>query len=154
MSPYEPGIFIFDIDGTLANNEHREHYLYPPKGQKKDWVSFFRDQYLDTVFEPIAVILRALFPYYKIILLTGRPEEERLATKIWLDKYAIPYRRLIMRPIACKEDDTTLKGRLLRMYLTASERKAILTIFEDRRRVVTQLRIEGYHVCHVANGDF
>ncbi len=31
-------IVIFDIDGTLADNSHRQHFL---EGGKKDWKGFF-----------------------------------------------------------------------------------------------------------------
>jgi len=30
----------------------------------------------------------------------------------------------------------------------------VRTVFEDRRRTVHSLREHGFHVCHVAEGDF
>jgi len=32
---------VFDIDGTVADVSHRQHYVQVPKGKKKDGINFF-----------------------------------------------------------------------------------------------------------------
>ena len=33
-------MIVFDLDGTIALNDHRQHFVERPKGQK-DWYAFF-----------------------------------------------------------------------------------------------------------------
>jgi len=155
------GIFIFDLDGTIADSRHRHHFLQDvvdgvnvPK-KKKDWVSFFAAQEQDVPHEAVRLLLKALWQCGEIIIiLTARPEDQRKVSEIWLNKYGVEYDALLMRPVGCREDDNTLKVRQLKKYFTEEQRARIKTIFEDRRRIVTSLRAEGYHVCHVDEGDF
>ena len=77
-------IILCDIDGTVANNDHRQHFL---EG-KKDWDGFFEALDKD---EPIYPIINKVIAENKsgreVIFLTGRPERYRETTKIWLEKY-------------------------------------------------------------------
>jgi len=149
-------IYLFDIDGTLADNDHREHFLTVPDGQQKDWDSFWAGQAYDTVHEPIATIARLLVQVggYRVILLTGRPEIYRHVTEVWLDKNGVVYEKMIMRPKGNREDDTTLKLKLIDEYFTPGERRQIKLIFEDRQRCVDSMRAAGYKVCQPQAGDF
>lgn len=77
-------IILCDLDGTVANNDHRQHFL---EG-KKDWDGFFEALDKD---EPIYPIINKVIAENKsgreVIFLTGRPERYRETTKIWLEKY-------------------------------------------------------------------
>jgi len=77
-------IILCDIDGTVANNDHRQHFLE----DKKDWDGFFEALDKD---EPIYPIINKVIAENKsgreVIFLTGRPERYRETTKIWLEKY-------------------------------------------------------------------
>jgi len=148
-------IYIFDIDGTLANNQHREHFLTVPEGQRKDWDSFWAGQAQDTIYGSIVTLLRLLNNAgHRIILLTGRPEKYRHITQIWLDNHGIPFEKMIMRPDGNREDDTTLKLKLIDEYFLLGERKQIKIIFEDRQRCVDSMRAAGYKVCQPEPGNF
>ena len=46
--------YIFDIDGTLMNIDHRRHYV---EGDKKDWKSFVDNIKHDTPNYPVVNIL-------------------------------------------------------------------------------------------------
>ena len=77
-------IILRDIDGTIANNDHRQHFL---EG-KKDWDGFF----LELInYEPIFPIINKVIEEYKagkdIVFLTGRPEKYRYSTSLWLKEY-------------------------------------------------------------------
>ena len=77
-------IILCDIDGTVANNDHRQHYL---EG-KKDWDGFFSKLIDD---EPIYPIINMVNNEHiadkEIIFLTGRPERYRYSTTLWLKQY-------------------------------------------------------------------
>ena len=77
-------IILCDIDGTVANNDHRQHFL---EG-KKDWDGFFDALDKD---KPISLIINKIIRENEsgknIIFLTGRPERYRKTTRDWLTKY-------------------------------------------------------------------
>lgn len=144
-------IYVFDIDGTLADNQHRVHYL---EGDKKDWDGFFGAQEHDTVNYGTVQILDALVAQdHPIILLTGRGEELREGTVQWLAENEIDYDVLIMRPEGNREGDDVLKIRQLEEYVNKWG-GVVRCIFDDRKRVVQAFRKKGYLVHHVAEGDF
>ena len=85
---------IVDLDGTLANCNHRLHYL---EGTKKNWNSFFDGCLDDSVIEPMYSLLKILSDNYAIVFITARPEKNRYLTTQWLNKNEIPYTELLMR---------------------------------------------------------
>lgn len=81
-------ICVFDIDGTIANIEHRKHLI---ETSPKQWDKFFELSIHDKIIEPICIILlqlsnNNLLEFYpnKIVLATGRPERTRMITMKWL----------------------------------------------------------------------
>ena len=99
---------IFDLDGTLADRRHRLHFLQG----KKDWKAFFENMHLDP---PVEKVFERLFFYfnqdYKIIILTGRPEEYRKVTISWLkeNKVKPSMYEMFMRETKNYESDVSLK---------------------------------------------
>ena len=87
-------IILCDIDGTVANNNHRQHFL---EG-KKDWDGFFSELIND---EPIIKIIEKINAYHdagnNIIFLTGRPEKYRYSTTLWLKENFDFEFKLLMR---------------------------------------------------------
>ena len=87
-------IILCDIDGTVANNDHRQHFL---EG-KKDWDGFFNALDKD---QPIYPIIDKIIEENKsgkeIMFLTGRPERYKDLTKTWLKKYFTFDIRILMR---------------------------------------------------------
>lgn len=77
-------ILILDIDGTLADISHREHFIAE---EPKDWDSFF-DEDLVVVDEPLEVaqegLLKIIDKASEIYFITGRPERLRSITTNWL----------------------------------------------------------------------
>ena len=83
----EKNIVLCDIDGTIANNDHRQHFL---EG-KKDWDGFFGELINDSPIMPvIEKINQEVNNGNKIIFITGRPERYRYSTNLWL-KENIPF---------------------------------------------------------------
>ena len=87
-------IVLCDIDGTIANNDHRQHFLQG----KKDWDGFFSELIND---EPIFKIINKIKAHHlsgkEIIFLTGRPEKYRYSTSLWLKENFKFEFRLLMR---------------------------------------------------------
>ena len=76
-------VWVFDIDGTLADNEHRMHHL----DGKKEWDAFFSKQHLDEPYQPVIDVLHALAndrPGDAVIIVTARDERFREETLEWL----------------------------------------------------------------------
>ena len=82
---------IFDIDGTLADITHRRHHV---ENKPKNFAAFQAAAHLDPVHQPIAIMARCLGSLFahRIILCSGRGEQERPVTEAWLEKHQIPYR--------------------------------------------------------------
>lgn len=81
-------ILLVDIDGTIADNSHREGFL---QGSKKDWDSFYNPE-LMAKDEPIAVAMEVVPRLITregihFLFLTGRPERTREVTVAWLAKH-------------------------------------------------------------------
>lgn len=77
-------IVICDIDGTVANNDHRQHLL----NGFKTWDLFFNALDKDTpILEVIEYVLELHSNGKKIVFITGRPERFRKPTLSWLSRY-------------------------------------------------------------------
>jgi predicted secreted acid phosphatase len=77
-------IVILDIDGTIANNDHRAHHV---DGDKKDWTEFLKPHLVakDVLIEGAQ---RAIEHFqllnYKLMFLTARNESLRETTTLWI----------------------------------------------------------------------
>ncbi len=102
----EKKIVICDIDGTIANNDHRQHFL---EG-KKDWEGFFNCADKD---RPIKKIIQEVISFHKkdheIIFVSGRPELYRTLTKKWLEKFFNFKINLYMRRAGDKRNKVLVK---------------------------------------------
>ena len=147
-------MYIFDIDGTLANADHRLHYILDDP-DNPDWDKFFSLTHLDTPIEPVIAICRAMYATNNtIILLTGRNERCRTETELWMKTHGVPYDCLLMRARNDHRPDHIVKMELLNNNILEVNREHIQTIFEDRKCVTAVFREAGYHVCQVAEGDY
>jgi hypothetical protein len=141
---------ICDIDGTLANNDHRKHYL--ENAGKKDWDGFFSEQHLDPVNKEVAWLFNEIQANYAGIIVTGRGEEFREITVKWLRNNRISYVELYMRRAGDRRDDTIVKKEILdRLREDGYVPKLAL---DDRNRTVEMWRAEGVSCWQVADGNF
>jgi phosphoglycolate phosphatase-like HAD superfamily hydrolase len=149
----QPVIYIFDLDGTIADASHRLCYIHqtPP-----DWAAFFSKVGYDEPIWPVISIARALHESggHKIIMSTGRPEDTRVVSSNWLRKYRVPYTSLYMRTTGDHREDNVVKSELLDRILADNPTLTIGGVFEDRQQVVDMYRERGIKVFQVAKGDF
>mgnify|MGYP000216808205 CR=1 FL=1 len=143
-------IIVFDIDGTLAAIEHRRHYV---ASKPKNWAAFNAGMANDGVHQDIVFLLKTFHKLgHTIILCSGRGEESREVTELWLAANDIPFHKLYMRPLKDYRADNFIKVDLL-AEIRAEFGEPYLW-FDDRNQVVDAIRAEGVRVLQVAPGDF
>lgn len=144
--------FIFDIDGTLANGEHRVHHIVRSDGKPKDWDNYFAAMRDDTPITPLFRLANALSVCYEIVYVSGRPEEYREHTETWLAKHGMPPGPVYMRALGDRRDDNIIKIELLAKLI--EDGFTPIMAFDDRNRVVKAWRDAGICCAQVAEGDF
>ena len=146
-------IYIFDIDGTLADLSHRLHFI---QGEKKDWAGFFAGCEEDEPISEVIQVVRALAHYgcHKIIMITGRSDEIKGKTLTWLVENNVPCDKLYMRKAGDHREDSIVKSELLDEVLAGVQLSYIAGVFEDRQQVVDMYRARGLRVFQVAPGNF
>ncbi len=134
-----PKAVIFDIDGTLANNDERQKIL---KDNVHNWQNFFNEMGNDTVNKAISEIYDIIkkTKKYKMLIVTGRPETYRKITEQWLIWNRIEYDNLYMRSENDCRSDVDVKREILQKI---REQYDVSFVFDDRRSVVQMWREEG-----------
>ena len=126
----KPEIFIFDIDGTLANHEG-------VRGPFDEHLVFY-----DKVITPVAKVLRSLYSYgFQIVFVSGRTEKCREATQAWLahNIFFSPNMQmeLYMRQIGDSRNDAIVKKEIYDKFITP--KYEVIGVFDDRMRVCRML---------------
>ena len=166
----ERPVVLCDIDGTLANIDHRLHYVKAPKvlmtgsgptaiyGDdpefKKDWSGFFTHMMSDT---PRTDVVDMLLEYedagHEIFFISARPDTYRAFTEDWIVRVAFNGRRihngLFMRGANDSREDSMVKKDMYEKYF---KNLPILSVIDDRPRVIRMWRELGLNVTDVGNG--
>lgn len=145
-------IYVFDIDGTISNNEHRKHLL--PNCNlhlTSSWSEYNKACSND---EPIATMINmmnSLAEASHVYIMTSRSDEVEYETVKWLNDNNVEYDYLFMRNRHDNRKDYLIKeGWLERL----SDRcKDGVIIFEDNPQVIKHLRKCGYKVMAVCEYD-
>ena len=143
-------VIVFDIDGTLANIEHRRSFVAT---KPKNWKAFNAGIVNDTPHEDIVWLTRHLFSHNtRIVLCSGRGEEHRDVTENQMKEFGVTHDKLYMRPAKDHRPDYIIKVELLQQI--RAEFGEPFLWFDDRDQVVNAIRAEGVRVLQVAPGDF
>ncbi|RUO69303.1 hypothetical protein CWI79_09130 [Pseudidiomarina salinarum] len=131
---------IFDLDGTLANVEHRRPIL---EQDSKNWREFFAAMGEDIINKPILelYIMVSSSSTHRSIILTGRPEKYRKLTEQWLVWNGVSFDELIMRKRSDYRADHVIKEEALDELLSAGNEIAF--VVDDRQSVVDMWRRRG-----------
>lgn len=146
----KPSTVVFDLDGTLADVEHRRHHL---QGKRPNWAAFNDECHLDTINEPIVQLLRAMqLAGFKIIICSGREATPAVAEKTvrWLADHHIHYDGLYMRDMGDYRRDCEVKADFIEQIGAGN----ILFSVDDRNQVVEEWRAQGITCLQCAEGDF
>lgn len=109
----KPDSVIFDLDGTLADIEHRVHHV---RGQHKDYRAFHQNVDQDSPIHEIISLTHSIAehnPSTRVIICSGRSSECFAETKKWLHDHDVHYDRLYMRPEGDTIPDRVLKQQML-----------------------------------------
>lgn len=141
-------IIVCDIDGTVADGQHRVHHV---SGDKKDWDKYFSLMHLDTPRHDVItdVLADQLETGSHVILVSARPEKYRDVTVEWLQKNGVPHTHLLMRPDGDSREDSIIKKNIYDKYLKHYD---IVKVFDDRPRVIRMWQSLGLTVEDVGNG--
>jgi hypothetical protein len=144
---------VFDLDGTLCNVKHRQQFIAT---RPRNWDAWNVGISKDDVNDPVAIVFNSLkttYKHLKMIILTGRTDNYREETDIWLNKHGIVYDEIYMRKSGDFRDDTEIKGEVVDML---KKKYNIICAFDDRKRVVEMWVNRGIWVfdCAQTKGDF
>lgn len=143
-------VIVFDIDGTLANIEHRRQYV---ASKPKNWKAFTAGIPNDTPNEEIVFLAKTFYELgNEVILCSGRGEESRDATVKQMEDFGVRFDKLFMRQAKDYRRDDIVKVELLAQI--REEFGEPFLWFDDRQQVVDAIRAEGVRVLQVAPGDF
>lgn len=149
----KPSAIVCDLDGTLCNIEHRRHHVRRTDGQKKNWMAFMDGIPKDTIHEWCDTILNACrYQGKKIVLASGRSEQERNATVDWLTKHNVFYDNLLMRKSGDSRRDDIVKEIILDFEILT--RYTPYFMIDDRQQVVNMWRKRGFVCLQCDVGDF
>lgn len=149
-------LYIFDLDGTLANIEHRRHFV---EGDVKDWRTFFAECGKDVpIRNVIGTMDRLMKAGADVWIFSGRSDECMWLTKKWLFSWTgLTYRDmetcLVMRQAGDYRADDVLKQEMLDNMLP-EDWERLVAVFDDRDRVVNMWRSNGITCFQVAPGNF
>jgi len=165
--------YLFDLDGTICDIDHRLHLIHPKAGQsvgqnrndqnpetvfKPNWDQFFRECAHDKPITPVIHLAHALMLREPVLFVTGRDENVRDLTMAWLGRnVASPAllearTKLYMRKHGDHRQDHEVKGELL-TQIKLDGYDPIMA-FEDRDQVVAMWRKAGITCAQVAPGNF
>jgi hypothetical protein len=148
VGPRDPAdCVIVDIDGVLADAEHRQHHLEPPW---RDWDSFFAEAGGDDVFEEMVAVLDLLHDALVVVLLTSRPTWIQRETLRWLQLYEIRWDLLIMRPVGDFQASPGFKRTETHTLVEQGYRPRLA--IDDDMRNVRMYRKEGLPTLHLESG--
>jgi hypothetical protein len=130
---------VVDLDGTLANIDHRTHLV---KKEKPEWDAFYAACDKDTPNDWCVNLINALLvDTYRVVIVSARRRDTMDKTQRWL-KEVFPLRLpglVLLRKDNDHSEDTELKREWLRTY----GREKILFVVDDRQKVVDMWRSEG-----------
>ena len=108
--------FVFDLDGTLADDTHRLPFILeqdPP-----DWDEYFARCWADLPNIPLINQMRLLWEKEgnSVEIWTGRSAAVMGETNIWLREHDVVHDVLRMRPVGDHRPNTVLKGEWITEY--------------------------------------
>ena len=130
----ERPIAIVDIDGTIADGVHREHFVSLENGRtKKDWLAYFNEMVYDEPIQHIIDWVNELSKDYTICIVSGRPDTFQLETLYWLRHVAkINFDYVFLRRGSDKRTDVDVKSDILaklpkeKIFMAIDDRKCVI----------------------------
>lgn len=131
---------VFDIDGVLADVNHRVHHL---ERQPADWPSFFDAAQDDVPFPEGVTLSSEAAEDCDVAYLTGRPERCRAQTEQWLSTHGFPRGQLVMRSDGDHRPARKAKPPLLRAL---AHGRIVAIVVDDDDEVCDAYAQAGWNV--------
>lgn len=146
---YKKYCVIWDLDGVLANCDHRLHYIVADRSNP-DWESFHKYTMEDTPIESGRILFWALDMLgISQFICTARPESNREMTEAWLQKYEIrPVEKLFMRKPNDFRSGHEVKLDMLKTIWEMGYE--VLMAFDDHPEIVNMYRMSSVP-CYAAD---
>jgi len=136
---------IVDIDGTLTDGVHREHFV---QSTPKNWDAYYARLSEDKPIDLVVRWVNKLVLDYIVVLVSGRPDTYQHETVTWLKKHRISYDYLLMRGGGDKRPDTQVKADILKLL----PKEKIAMVIDDRPSVIEMWKSHGLKVIPVRGG--
>ena len=134
----KPNTVVVDLDGTLANIDHRAHLV---KKDAPEWDKFYSSCDKDTPNSWCVELMRAMQTAgFTVIILSARRDTTLSKTKAWLRYHAIPHSQLILLR---KGNESTPDTVLKKAWLDSYGKENVLFVVDDRQKVVDAWRSNG-----------
>lgn len=142
---------IFDVDGTIADVEHRRHFV---SQKPADWKSFRNSTAFDTPVQWVCDIAKRFIAQGdNVAFFSARNESERSITEKQISEWiGEGHQGLFLRPDGDFRRDDEFKSDLADKFEEIGGK--IDLVFDDRNQVVEMWRQRGTTVVQVADGDF
>jgi FMN phosphatase YigB (HAD superfamily) len=141
---------IVDLDGTLADIEHRREYA--KKSFKEE---FYPRIPQDNINLWCKLLIERFRKDHVIILVTGREELEEVKknTLEWLNNHEIYFDEIYFRPLKdTTRSDSEIKKEIFENHI--ENKHKILFVIDDRTQVVRMWRDKGLVCLQCDWGDF
>lgn len=145
----KPKAIIVDLDGTLCDTSHRQHFM---QKKPKDWKSFYEGIPHDKPHEWCKEIVDKMRQHFTIIFVSGRPKDHLNETTLWLSRNEIAADFICMRPSGDFRKDSIVKEEIYRKEIEPYF--DILFCIDDRKQVVDMWRQIGLTCLQCAEGNF
>lgn len=131
---------LVDLDGTLLNNDHRQHFM---QEAKPNWKAFFAAMTHDTVNPEVAVVVDLMYKWSQaaVILVTGRPATYQQQTLENLYAQNVSFSALVMRHEKDNRSDVVTKQEMLEQIKFMGYQPVMA--IDDRPEVVHMWRTNG-----------
>ena len=143
-------VVIFDVDGTIADVEHRRHFV----NGNNDWDSFRKETVNDTPVQWVCDIAkRHIAQGDEVAFFSARNESERDITERQISEWiGDGHKGVFLRPDGDYRCDAEFKSELADRFEDIGGQ--IDLVYDDRNKVVDMWRQRGTTVVQVQNGDF
>jgi phosphoglycolate phosphatase-like HAD superfamily hydrolase len=147
----EKQTIIFDVDGTIADVEHRRYHVTQ---QPTDWKSFKEATQFDTPVQWVCDIAKKhIEDGHDVAFFSARNESQRSLTEAQIDEWiGKGHQGLFLRPDGDFRPDEVFKSDLADKFEEFGGKIDI--VYDDRNKVVAMWKARGINVVQVAEGDF
>ena len=150
-------VTIFDVDGTIANGDHRKHFIM---NKPKNWGAYAKAMPHDApIVEYVDLCAKFQRQGKNVIFVSGREDGRgREMTVEWLQRHGIwqmEKSELYMRPEKNYINDAIIKRDILKHLWTLDYE--IEMVYDDRNRTCDMWKEMGVPVTQVVDritGDF